>query len=90
VLYQNPILGADRNSSIPPARKPFFPTVVHEIAVKLFLSNLFLKIMSMTQSDKTKQNPVIYFQPTPCIDPITHLNNENKCAVVAMVEFISK
>jgi len=46
--------------------------------------------MSMTQSDKTKQNPVIYFQHTPCIDPITHWNNKNKCSVVAMVEFISK
>jgi len=41
LLYQNPfaallkpILGADRNSSIPPARKPFVPMVVHEIVVE--------------------------------------------------------
>jgi len=44
----------------------------------------------MPQSGDTKQILVIYVQPTPCINPITHWFIENKRPIVAMVKSISK
>jgi len=42
LVYQNPLLSADSISSIPPARNPFFPTVVHENEIAIERSRRWL------------------------------------------------